>query len=766
MRRTSLFAAAIALAVMCTPVLSDTAYAQKRLALVIGNSAYKNVPALPNPTRDAKAMAEKFRESGFAVIKANYDLGYLDFKRAIRDFEDAAADADIIVVYYAGHGIEVDGINYIIPVDARLASTRDAQDEAVTLDRLLEASEGAKQLSLVILDACRDNPFVRMKPKRTAAMMRSVKVNAGMGGVEPVTSNTLIYYAARKNSGAEDGTGEHSPFTSALLKHLFTPGQDIRFAFGKVRDDVRKETESKQEPYVTGTFGSTLISLNPAPAPAAAEAKPVDLEKIEKDHYELVKEVGSVKAWKVFLLQHPNGFYAGLAKEQIDKLEKQEKEKLAAVTPEKLPGKPESTTEEQRAWDRIKESGNPVWFEDFIKRYPTSPLADVAQTRLDAIRQQAREREEKARQEREAKISEEARQKAEREAALKRAEEERKAKATEAARQKAERDAALKRGEEERLAKLAAEEARKKAEREEARKREEEERQTKAAEAARLKAEREAALKVEDEERRARAATEAERLRLDKEAAAKRAEEERQAKAVEAARLKAEREAALKRAEEEKAAKAAAEAERVKIEREAALRRAEEEKATKAAENERLKAEREAALRRTEEERKRAEDERKAKMELVRSAQTELARLGCYSGTPDGNLGPGTREALNRYQTQRGNTPSNLEITDGFVSELKLLSERICVAAQPPASVPTPVVRHEPAEKVRPAKEEEPKPTRRANREEQPRRANREEQPRRASREEPRRTRPTREASTPRYGGGGGGGHGPIGVGF
>ena len=766
---------------MCTPVLSDTAWAQtqKRVALVIGNSAYKNVPALPNPTKDAKAMADKFRESGFTVIKASYDLGYLDFKRAIRDFEDAAADADILVVYYAGHGIEVDGINYVIPVDARLASTRDAQDEAVTLDRLLEASEGAKQLSLVILDACRDNPFVRMKPKRTAALMRSVKVNAGMGGVEPVTSNTLIYYAARKNSGAEDGAGEHSPFTTALLKHLFTPGQDIRFAFGKVRDEVMKETDNKQEPYVTGSFGSTLISLNPAPAPTAAESKGIDLEKVEKDHYELVKEVGSVKAWKVFLLQHPNGFYAGLAKEQIEKLEK-----VALATPEKPPGKPEPTTDEQRAWDRIKESSNPVWFEDFIKRYPTSPLADIAQTRLDAIRQQAREREEKARLEREAKAAEEARQKAEREAALRRAEEERKAKAAEAARQKAERDAALKRDEEERLAKLAAEEARKKAEREAARKRDEEERQAKAAEAARLKAEREDALKLEDEDRRAKAATEAERLRIEREAAAKRAEEERQAKAAEAARLKAEREAALKRAEEEKAAKAAEEAERARIQREAALKRAEEEKAAKAAEMERLKAEREAALRRAEEERKRAEDERKAKTELVRSAQTELARLGCYPGSPDGDLGPGTREAIKRYQTQRGATPSsNPEITDGFVSELKGLPERICVAAPSPATAPAPVAKHEPPEKPaertrRVREEEEPRPARRATREEAPRRAtreeaprraSREEAPRRASREEPRRTRATREVSAPRYGGGGGGGgggHGPIGVGF
>jgi Caspase domain/Putative peptidoglycan binding domain len=626
MRRTALFAAAISLALFCTPVWSDSAYAQKRVALVIGNSGYRNVPFLPNPIKDAKAMVAKFQEAGFAVVKANYDVGYLGFKRAIREFEDAAADADITVVFYAGHGIEVDGVNYMIPVDAKLVTTRDAQDEAITLDRLLEAAEGAKQLSLVILDSCRDNPFVHMKPKRTAALSRAVTVKPGMNVVEPTNSNTLIYYAARKGSGAEDGDGEHSPFTSALLRHLFVPGQDIRFAFGKVRDDVLRQTGNKQEPFVTGSFGSTLVALAPAPeAPTLSTAdtklKPdVKSEQVEKEHYEFVKEVGSAKAWKVFLLQHPNGFYSDLARAQLDKAEKQEKEKLAAVEPDKLPLVPTPTTEEQRAWDRIKDSGNAAWLRDFIKRYPTSPLATSAQTRLDAIEQQAREREEKARQEREAKAAEEARQKAERAEALRRAEEERKAKAAEEARLKAEREAALKREAEERLAKLAAEEARKKAEREVARKREEAERQAKAAEEARLKAEREAALKREEEERRVKAAVEAERARVEREAALKRAEEERQVKAAEAARLKAEHEAALKREEEEQRAKAAAEAERQKIEREAALKRQEEERQAKAAEAARQKAERDAALKREEEEQRATAATEAEKLRVEREA--------------------------------------------------------------------------------------------------------------------------------------------------
>jgi uncharacterized caspase-like protein len=165
MNRTLLRALALIAALLCTIVGPDAADAQKRVALVIGNSAYKNLRVLRTPVKDAQAMAAKFKQAGFAVVKANYDLGSFAFKRAITEFEDAATGADIVVVYYAGHGIEVDGVNYVIAVDARLAEARDAQDEAITLDRLLQASEGAKQLSLVILDACRDNPFARMKGK-------------------------------------------------------------------------------------------------------------------------------------------------------------------------------------------------------------------------------------------------------------------------------------------------------------------------------------------------------------------------------------------------------------------------------------------------------------------------------------------------------------------------------------------------------------------------------------------------------------------------
>src|ERR1700743_749746 len=142
------------LLIACTP-----AFAGKRVALVLGNSAYQNVPQLTNPVNDARLMADTFRKAGFDVVVSRNDLAALETRRALRDFSDSAADADIAVIYYAGHGIEVDGTNYLIPVDAKLERDNDVFDEAFSLERVMLAVEPAKKLRLVMLDACRDNPF-------------------------------------------------------------------------------------------------------------------------------------------------------------------------------------------------------------------------------------------------------------------------------------------------------------------------------------------------------------------------------------------------------------------------------------------------------------------------------------------------------------------------------------------------------------------------------------------------------------------------------
>jgi len=305
--------ATIVLLLLCQP-----AFADKRVALVIGNSAYQNAPLLSNPVNDSAAMETMFRQAGFDVVDSRHDLSALETRRALRDFADKASGADIAVIYYAGHGIEVDGANYLIPVDAKLERDNDVFDEAFSLERVLVAVEPAKKLRLVILDACRDNPFAKTMKKTLA----SRAIGRGLAKVEPNGPNTLIAYSAKAGSTAADGDGKNSPFTLALARHLTTPGLDVRRAFGFVRDDVLKATGNRQEPFVYGSLGGDDVPLVPVPAPAAAapvSSPPNPSADIRRD-YELALQIGNRPAFNAFLAQHPDGFYASLAKLQLEKI--------------------------------------------------------------------------------------------------------------------------------------------------------------------------------------------------------------------------------------------------------------------------------------------------------------------------------------------------------------------------------------------------------------------------------------------------------------
>ncbi len=326
----------------CFLLLCGDAFAANRVALVIGNSAYQHVPKLENPDNDADAMSILFRRMGFDVVQLHKDLGINEMRRVVRDFADTTRGADIAVIYYAGHGIEISGLNYLIPIDASLRRDIDVEDETVSLDRLLLVTEPARQLRLVILDACRENPFATSM-KRT---MVSRAIGRGLARVEPTTSNSLIAFAAKAGSTAADGTGTDSPFTSALLKHLETPGLDVRLAFGKVRDEVLKSTAGGQEPFVYGSLGGDTVTL----ASLTSDERPNTVLKGDPDEatsrdYEATAKVGTREAWESFLQKNPTGLYADLARAQLTKL-KAEKQKLQ--TPSTASGagdQPKSTKE-------------------------------------------------------------------------------------------------------------------------------------------------------------------------------------------------------------------------------------------------------------------------------------------------------------------------------------------------------------------------------------------------------------------------------------
>jgi uncharacterized caspase-like protein len=229
------------------PVLSN----DRRIALVIGNSAYANADTLPNPERDANLVADALKRTGFETVTLLTNLRKDALVNALRDFAARAETADWAVVYYAGHGMEVGGVNYLIPTDAKIAADRDIGFEAVPLEQVLNAAERAKKLRLVILDACRVNPFAsQMKRTQTIA---SRSVSRGLAAVEP-EAGTLVVFAAKDGETALDGDGINSPFASALVKNLPTPGLEVRRLFDFVRDDVMEATGRKQKPFSYGSI--------------------------------------------------------------------------------------------------------------------------------------------------------------------------------------------------------------------------------------------------------------------------------------------------------------------------------------------------------------------------------------------------------------------------------------------------------------------------------------------------------------------------------
>jgi tetratricopeptide (TPR) repeat protein len=234
----------------------------RRIALVIGNSAYQGVGRLANPANDGRAIAVSLRRLGFAEVVERYDLGVVAMGVALKDFGDRTGNADWAVVYYAGHGMEMNGISYLIPVDAKLEKDTHVADETIALSRVLEKVENARKLRLVILDACRNNPFVA-RMVRTGGALRSI--GRGLAQVEP-EGGVLVAYAAKHGSTAEDGPGANSPFAEALLAHMEDPGLEINFLFRKVRDRVLANTGRRQEPFLYGSLPSESLFFKQAEA--------------------------------------------------------------------------------------------------------------------------------------------------------------------------------------------------------------------------------------------------------------------------------------------------------------------------------------------------------------------------------------------------------------------------------------------------------------------------------------------------------------------
>lgn len=307
----------------------------KRVALVIGNSDYRNAPALRNPANDAAAMSAKFESLGFETIEG-VDLDYDATREIMRDFARAARDAEIVTIFYAGHGIAVDGVNYIVPVDASLSDPVDWEFQVFAVDefmRLVRYSSGA---SLIFLDACRDNPLASVLAAEMGNGTRSIGTR-GLARVEVESDGVgmAIAFATSPGEVAQDGEGRNSPFTAALLNHIGAPNADITEIMSRVTGEVYASTGRTQRPWVNASLTGPVvlnrvegIAMDSADAGLAEDpgglaassgfGASVDLQKFM---FEAATASNDPADFRAYLDMFPNGVFAQLARNALNRIE-------------------------------------------------------------------------------------------------------------------------------------------------------------------------------------------------------------------------------------------------------------------------------------------------------------------------------------------------------------------------------------------------------------------------------------------------------------
>ena len=321
--RAWLFARLLCAVALATIAATSVLAQGKRVALVIGNGQYRNTGELANPKNDATDVAETLRKLGFIVVEG-IDLDKTPMDRTIRDFAEAIAGAEMGLFFYAGHGLQVNGQNYLVPVDARLTTASGLDFEMVRLDLIQRVMEREASVNIIILDACRDNPL-----GRNLARAMGTRSSAVAGGLAPVESGqgTLIIYSTQPGNVALDGAGRNSPFSAALLKHITAPGEDLPTILINVRNDVMAATGRRQVPWEHSALTSKVYFTPPRPAPFAA---PAPDQQMELAFWEAVKDSSNPAVLRSYLEQYPQGTFAPLARALIEQYEKQQAAEAAA----------------------------------------------------------------------------------------------------------------------------------------------------------------------------------------------------------------------------------------------------------------------------------------------------------------------------------------------------------------------------------------------------------------------------------------------------
>jgi hypothetical protein len=341
-------------------VSATVAKADKRVAFVVGNGAYKNVAALPNPAIDAKSMATVLRNVGFDVVEGT-NLTRDKMTERLLEFGNKAEGADVALFFYAGHGIAINGINYLLPVDADIKSEMDIKlGSAINIDLTLEQTMADAKVKLVFLDACRDNPFASKIKSNNAT--RGLSVQSGLAEMKS-GEGTLIAFATGPGQTALDGQeGTNSPFTRALMANITAPGVEIQQAMTKVRAQVNEETNKNQLPWGhTNLIGS--VYLNPAPAAGASADAPNTpavtagpASEVELEFWRSIKGSNKPEELNAYLTNYPNGTFKPLALARIAELQNgpstTTRNLTTGIDPATFTDQADQTSEDQIGLDR------------------------------------------------------------------------------------------------------------------------------------------------------------------------------------------------------------------------------------------------------------------------------------------------------------------------------------------------------------------------------------------------------------------------------
>lgn len=350
------------------------AVAEDRLALIIGNGGYA-VGRLDNPPNDAALMAKTLAEAGFEV--SHYEnLGYRDFQRAVVGFGRslrAAGDDTVGLVFYAGHAVQANGENYLIPVDAEIQDELDLSIQTLQISTVMQSLESAgNRLNMVILDACRNNPFKSLSRSSTRGL---AKTDAPYG--------TLLAYSTAPGDVAADGSGRNSPYTTALVKAIRTPGMPVEQLFKRVRIEVMERTGNRQIPWesssLTGDFYFLEDEATPPPAAEAPPTAPATDATAEIEFWKSIAAGTDPALFETYLRTYPDGLFASLAEQRIDTLRRQ------AEARDKQQADQARQAEAQAAWEQVKDSSDAAMLQAVAERYGDTVYGELARVRAQSL---------------------------------------------------------------------------------------------------------------------------------------------------------------------------------------------------------------------------------------------------------------------------------------------------------------------------------------------------------------------------------------------